>query len=102
VTTLLDRRTQHHSSNLSSHLSASNPNFQHTLQGLTQTLQTRGFSHADAMHRAYAMIQNSVTRQSTMLAYIENFWLLAIGILCMVPLVFLMKKPHAGGPIAVH
>jgi MFS transporter, DHA2 family, multidrug resistance protein len=102
VTTVLDRRTQHHSANMSSHLSASNPNFQHTQQALTQALQTRGFSHADAMHRSFAMIQDMVTRQATMLAYIENFWLLGIGIMCMVPLVFLMKKPRVGGPIAVH
>jgi DHA2 family multidrug resistance protein len=102
VTTLLDRRTQHHSANMASHLSPANPNFRHTQQALTQALQARGFSHADALHRSYAMIQNMVTSQATMLAYIENFWLLAVGILFMVPLVFLMKKPQVGGPIAVH
>jgi hypothetical protein len=37
-----------------------------------------------------------------MLAYIDNFWMLGVGILFMVPLVFLMKRPKPGGTIAVH
>ncbi|SRR5579871_340605 len=102
VTTMLERRTQHHLVNMSSHLSPANPNMQRTLQGMSQALQARGFSSPDAMHRAYMLMQNTVFRQAAMLAYIDNFWMLAIGILCMVPLVFLMKRPQAGGSIAVH
>jgi hypothetical protein len=37
-----------------------------------------------------------------MLAYIDCFWVLGIAILAMVPLAFLMKKPKAGGGMAVH
>jgi hypothetical protein len=37
-----------------------------------------------------------------MLAYIDDFQLLAIAILAMVPMVFLMKKGKPGGGIAVH
>ena len=45
------------------------------------------------MHKAYALLQGNVFRQATMLAYIDNFWLLGVAILAMVPLVFLMKRP---------
>ena len=54
------------------------------------------------MHKAYALLQANVFRQASMLAYIDNFWLLGVAILVMVPLVFLMKRPKPGGAIAVH
>ena len=41
-------------------------------------------------------------RQSTMLAYIDNFWLLGVVIGCLIPCVFLIKKAKAGGEIVVH
>jgi hypothetical protein len=69
---------------------------------MTQTLEARGYSPADAAHRAYALMQNTVFRQAGMLAYIDNFYMLGVGILFMIPLVFLMKKPKSGGTIAVH
>jgi DHA2 family multidrug resistance protein len=102
VTTMLARRSQDHQVYLSGHLAASNPNMQRTLQGTASALQAHGYSPADAMHRAYAIMQNTIFRQADMLAYIDNFWMLGVGILFMVPLVFLMKRPKPGGTIAVH
>jgi MFS transporter, DHA2 family, multidrug resistance protein len=102
VTTMLDRRQQYHLSRMSSHLSAGSPQVQAMIQGTTRALESRGFSASDAMHRAYALLQANVFRQATMLAYIDNFWLLGVAILAMVPLVFLMKRPRTGGEIAVH
>jgi MFS transporter, DHA2 family, multidrug resistance protein len=102
VTTMLDRRTQYHQARLSERFSAANPAFQHTLQGTTNALMARGFSPADAAHKAYGLIQATLFRQANMLAYIDNFWFLGVAILIMVPLVFLMKKPPAGRALAAH
>src|SRR6266852_1618582 len=102
VTTMLDRRAQYHQHRLSGHLSSSNPQFQSMLQGMARTLEAKGFSPADAMHKAYALVQGTLFRQANMLAYIDNFWLLGAAILAMIPLVFLMKRPPTGGEIAVH
>jgi DHA2 family multidrug resistance protein len=102
VTTMLDRRQQYHLSRMSSHLSAASPQVQSMIQGTTRALAARGFSATDAMHKAYALLQANLFRQATMLAYIDNFWLLGVAILVMVPLVFLMKRPKTGGEIAVH
>jgi MFS transporter, DHA2 family, multidrug resistance protein len=88
VTTMLARRSQDHQVYLSGHLAASNPNMQRTLQGTASALQAHGYAPADAMHRAYAIMQNTIFRQADMLAYIDNFWMLGVGILFMVPLVF--------------
>jgi MFS transporter, DHA2 family, multidrug resistance protein len=102
VTTMLDRRTQFHQNMLSSHLSDANPAMQAALQGMAQKLQAAGLDAAAAMQRAQASLQGTLIRQATMLAYLDNFWLLGVAMLCLVPLVFLMKKPAPGGEMAVH
>jgi MFS transporter, DHA2 family, multidrug resistance protein len=102
VTTMLDRRTQAHLSYLARRINASNLAFQTMLQGATQTMRAHGASGAYATQQAYALIQGTVQRQATMLAYIDNFWLLGIAIMLMIPTVFLMKKSRPGGEIAVH
>jgi DHA2 family multidrug resistance protein len=102
VTTMLDRRTQTHLNYLSSHLSSSNPAFQSMLQGATAAMRARGADAAFASRQAYALIQGTVQRQATMLAYIDDFRLLGIAIMLMIPLVFLMKKGKPGGGMAVH
>jgi DHA2 family multidrug resistance protein len=65
-------------------------------------MQTHGANAAHATQQAYALIQSTVQRQATMLAYIDCFWFLGVAIMCMIPMVFLMKKSRPGGGIAVH
>jgi DHA2 family multidrug resistance protein len=101
VTTLLDRRAQVHQVFLSSHLSASNPAFRKVLAGATVAMGGGGGDGAPTQ-KAYAMVQNMVVRQATMLAYIDNFWLLGIAIFCMIPLAFVMKRAKTGGEVPVH
>src|SRR5712672_265374 len=102
VTTMLDRRTQFHLNALATHLSPSNPALRSTLQGATQAMQAHGASAAFATRQAYALIEGTIQREATMLAYIDNFRLLGWAIMAMVPIVFLMKKAKPGGGIAVH
>jgi MFS transporter, DHA2 family, multidrug resistance protein len=102
ATTMLDRRTQVHLNDLSRNLSASNPAFQSMMQGATQAMRAHGSSAAFATQQAYALVEGTVQRQATMLAYLDDFRLLGFAILAMVPLVFLMKKGKPGGGIAVH
>src|ERR1700677_964253 len=101
VTTMLDRGTQTHSNTLSHNLSPANPAFQSMMQGAEQAMRAHGASAAFATRQAYAMIEGTVQRQATMLAYIDDFRFLAWTILVMIPMVFLMKKGKPGG-IAVH
>jgi DHA2 family multidrug resistance protein len=101
VTTRLDRGTQVHSNYMSGHLSASNPAFQSMLQGAAQAMRAHGASAAYAMQQAYALVEGTLQRQATMLAYIDDFRFLGWAILAMIPMVFLMKKGRPGG-IAVH
>jgi MFS transporter, DHA2 family, multidrug resistance protein len=102
VTTMLDRRTQKHLSDLGSHLTGANAQLQATLRGIAQSLMAHGTSAADAQQQAYGVLQNTVQQQATMLAYIDNFYLLGFVILAMVPMVFLMKRTKSSGEMAVH
>ena len=102
VTTMLDRRTQKHLTDLAGNLNPSNPSLQAMLQGATKAMQAHGASAAEASKQAYALVQGTVQRQAVMLSYIDCFWFLGVAILCMIPAVFLIKKSKPGGGMAVH
>src|SRR5271166_4551730 len=104
VTTGLARRAQVHQARLTEHLSAANPQFQSRLHGLAGVFSGSGPGSGgrSAQQHAYAMLQANVVRQSTMMAYIDNFWVLGVVIFCLIPFVFLIKKAKPAGEIAVH
>jgi DHA2 family multidrug resistance protein len=106
VTTMLARRAQFHQVRLSENLNAANPQFRSMLQGLTGVFSAGGTGGGSgpgtATQHAYAMAQANVIRESTMLAYIDNFWLLGVVIICLLPFVFLIKRGKPGGGMAVH
>jgi MFS transporter, DHA2 family, multidrug resistance protein len=102
VTTMLDRRTQVHLTDLARYLNLGNPALQSMIQGASRAIQAHGASSAGATQRAYALIQGTVQRQAMMLSYIDCFWFLGVAILLMIPTVFLMKKSKPGGGMAVH
>jgi len=102
VTTLLARRAQFHQARLSENLSGGSAPLQTTLHGLTAKFMQGGLDAAAASQKAYAMVQANVIRQATMLGYVDCFWLLGTIIICLVPVVFLMKRARPGGPMAAH
>jgi MFS transporter, DHA2 family, multidrug resistance protein len=106
VTTGLARRAQFHQARLVENLTAANPQLQAMLRGMTSAFSGGGsgpgFGGGSAQQHAYALLQVNVIRQSTMMAYIDNFWVLGVVIFCLIPFVFLIKKSKPGGAIAVH
>ncbi len=99
VTTLIARRSQFHQTILVQHAIPGSQAFENTVQGLTSRLTAFGVSHADAQARAYASIYRAIQAQAATLAYIDVFWLLAIGASIMFLVSFLLGKndPRAGG-----
>ncbi len=102
VTTMLDRRTQVHLTDLARNLTPTNPALRSMLRGAASAMQAHGSSATAANQKAYALIQGTVQREATMLSYIDCFWFLGVAILLMIPTVFLMKKSKPGGGMAVH
>src|ERR1700728_2794156 len=102
VTTMLDRRTQLHLNNLAGNLNSGSAAFPSMVQGASRAMIAHGASAAQATQQAYALVQGTVERQATMLAYLDCFWFLGVAIMALIPMVFLIKKTKPGGGMAVH
>jgi DHA2 family multidrug resistance protein len=103
VTTVIDRRSQYHQSVLVSHTTLGSQSFQNWIDSSIKLFTQSGMSPPDAQHRAYASVYQAVQTQSAAMAYIDAFWILAVGSAIMFALSFLLKKndPHGGGEVAV-
>jgi DHA2 family multidrug resistance protein len=91
VTTLLARRQQLHQTELSQHLAPTLPTVQQALNSYTQTL-TSQFGPADAHIKAYGMLQNALTQQSSLWSYVDVFRYMALACFCCVPVVWGLKR----------
>jgi DHA2 family multidrug resistance protein len=100
VTTMLARRAQFHQTALSAHATAYSSQFNNAVQGLSQSFAAS--TPLAAQQQAYGQLYGSILRQSPMIAYLDNFWLLGISALVMIPFVFLMKRPPKGVSAAAH
>jgi DHA2 family multidrug resistance protein len=91
VTTLLARNLQTSHADLAPHINAQ------ALQTLDPNLLQMLGGTSDAV---MAMANAEVTRQAAMIAYLDDFWIMAIVTALSVPLVFLLKRPKgpAGKP----
>ena len=97
VTALQTRFAQVSQNNLTSHLTPLNPILNRRLAELQGAFQAAGSNSAQAADRAHAMIYSEVLRQSSMLAFIDVFRLLAWICLALIPLMFLMRPIKARG-----
>jgi DHA2 family multidrug resistance protein len=97
VTTLLARRSQLHQAALSSYADPFHAAYDGRVKAIAAGLQTRGSSSADAAHKAMATVYRMLQREATTLAYTDVLWLLGVGTMCMLPLVFLLKRAAPGG-----
>ena len=97
VTTLIARRSQFHQARLVEHARPDNPNFQNSLNGLTQHLANSGLGAHEAQGQAYSRIYEGLQAQAASLAYIDTFMVLAVGAAIMFCLSFVLKKNDPGG-----
>jgi len=94
-TTLVARRQQFHQQRLMEHLNPMNSTYQSVLDNAQHLFMSRGSDAVHAMAQAQQMVYGMVLRQATLLSFIENFRMLAIAFLAVIPLMFLMKKVKA-------
>ena len=93
TTTLLARAAQQHQALLVGHLTPENPLYLDQLGALTAALTPQ--LGASAGEQATALIYQTLQRQAMLLAYIDNFRLIALVCLLCVPLVFLFRRVRA-------
>jgi MFS transporter, DHA2 family, multidrug resistance protein len=100
VTTMLARRSQFHQSVLAARASDFNPQFRAAIQGTSHIFASAGA--VTAQQQTYGQLYGSILRQSNMMAYLDNFWMLGVSALAVIPFVFLMKRPPKGTAAAGH
>jgi DHA2 family multidrug resistance protein len=107
VTTLLARRSQFHQSILVSHINPWDPEAAVRLDAWTRHFRNQGSDGFTAGQQALVMLYRETVTQAQLLAYADDFWLLALvfsGILVLVPLMRRVRpepvEPEAGAPPA--
>jgi DHA2 family multidrug resistance protein len=98
VVTMLARRAQFHQAVLVSHMTPLDSAYQAMLSGAKQMLVAQGSDPVQAAHQAQGLAYGLLMRHASMLAFLDDFWLMAVATLGMIPFMFLMKKvrPHKG------
>ncbi len=102
VTTMLARRAQLHEVRLVEHLTPFDRNYQMATHQASQMLQYRGLAPSMADQGGLGMIYGRLLKQASMMAFNDAFYLLSIFMICIVPLVFLMKKGKTEAPAGMH
>ena len=96
ATTFVVRNTQVHQSHLVASVSAANPRVWEVLGGLQVRLALAGADAYTAHERAMAALYAIVQKQAALLAYVDNFRVLAyLGLLC-IPLALLFGRVGEG------
>jgi len=99
--TFLERSAQTHQAYIGAHMSASNPLAVQAAQSLAAAHGTIA-SSGSASNNAYAglaMLYGQVQRQAALLAYMDQYRMFAYMLVCLLPLVFLLKRPKMTGKI---
>ena len=67
-----------------------------------QMLQYSGVDPSMANQGGLGVIYGRLLKQASMMAFNDAFYLLSIFMVCIVPLVFLMKKAKGEAPAGMH
>jgi DHA2 family multidrug resistance protein len=100
ATTLLAQRSQYHQANLVGHVNVWDPATQDRLQRWTDHFIAHGSDSFTAQRRGLAMLYNDTVSQAQVLAYVDDFWLLAI-LFTIIPFFLpLMRRVRVEPPAA--
>src|ERR1700731_3306927 len=103
VTTMLQRRSQVHQAQLMEHVNGLSAAYHNMLTATQLRLVSAGSGLSQAGSQAHGMAYNMVQRQAVMLAFIDNFKMLGIVFLAVIPAMLLLKKPKSpAGNVPVH
>ena len=92
ATTLLVRRSQEHQTTLVAHLNVWDAETAARLKQWTEHFVSQGSDSYTAGRRALAMLYRGTVEQAQVMAYADDFWLLALVSLAILPLIPLMHR----------
>jgi DHA2 family multidrug resistance protein len=100
VTTMLDRRSQFHIARLTERANELSAAYHNMLNGIQLRLVAAGSTAAHASVQAHGMVYGTIERQAAMLAFLDDFKMLGIVFLAVIPILLLMKRPRVRGESA--
>jgi DHA2 family multidrug resistance protein len=92
VTTLLMRRSQAHQSDLIAHVTAGSSSVTDAIRGLEARFCIGGVDAYTAHYKALGELYVMAQQQAALLAYVDNFRLLAFLALLCIPITFLFRR----------
>jgi len=92
ATTLLVRRSQEHQTTLVAHLNVWDTETTARLKQWTEHFVSQGSDSYTAGRRALAMLYRGAVEQAQVMAYADDFWLLSLVSLAILPLIPLMHR----------
>jgi len=95
ATSLLVRRSQEHQNRLVGHVDVWSPETGQQLREWTEHFMAQGADSFTAGKQALAMVYRRTTEQAQVLAYADDFWLISMIFLSILPLLPLMRRVHA-------
>lgn len=99
LTTYLTRHIQYHRADLVGNFVPGNPTFDQRYSAMVGGMIAQGAPLATAQHRALQLLDGTMMRQASMLAYNDAWMLILISFVVVMPAVFLLRKPR--GPVAL-
>lgn len=101
ATTILARMAQVHQVALVAHVTPFDPVYQQLLRQVGQATASLGSASTEVMAQAY--VYRELSRQATLLAFVDNFFWFGILSFCFIPLAFLFRSSRRRlPPGAVH
>ena len=100
VATMLSRNTQAQYNILGAHVSLFDMRARLLLDQIRGGFIARGMDFSTATRASYAALSGMVTQQAVMVAFVQLFRILALVFAVVIPLVFIMRRPKTGPPVA--
>ncbi|MEL1243152.1 DHA2 family efflux MFS transporter permease subunit [Flavobacterium sp. DGU11] len=92
ITTFISRFSQQHRVDSIAHLNGSSFEVQQRVTQLQQGFMAKGFPSNEALAKAHQVLDFSVTKQATVLSYMDVFLYLGILFLVCIPFILLVKR----------
>jgi DHA2 family multidrug resistance protein len=92
VATFINSRSAFHRNNLLANINIYDTETQDRLNGYIHAFMAKGMDLAHAQQMAAKAIDGAVIKQSMLLSYMDNFWIVGIFFLACIPLLLLQKR----------
>lgn len=92
ITTFMSRQTVAHRSALLSHLDVNDPDVMARIKGMQASFIAKGMSPDVALSSAYKLMDYSVSKQASVLSYMDVFLYIGIMFLVCIPFVLLIRN----------